>query len=253
MGRLALNLCRGLSRRYGEGGLSTPDVGLHVEPVLILGAGILGRLDGSAERSAKVVAVRKGKAAGRAKALGHVIAGEVARRLGLEAETRGAVARLTEILVDGLVIAELSILTKLAEASRHRLGARHRRSSVASVAPGKAISRAGRGALEVVLPVLGKMLLAEVNLEVARVVVVPVVESVDGIADAEEQSLGLEVSRVSQLDRKGKPVVAQRGFPRADLVAVVSGNLRGGLPVIQSEAAGNRLLERDIGDSHRAK
>jgi hypothetical protein len=76
------------------------------------------------------------------------------------------------------------------------------------------------------------MLLSEVGLEVRRVVVVPVVLSVDGVADAEEQGLGLEAGGVSKLDGEGEAIMAQRRFLRENFMAVVSGNLRRSLPVV---------------------
>lgn len=237
-----------------EGGLGSPDVGLHVKSILVLSRLlVLRRLNSSTERSTEVVAVGEGKATGRAEVLGEVITSKVSSRLGLEAKTACTVLRLAEILVDRLVIAELCVLAELTEASRHRLRTGHVGAAGASAASGQAVSRSRASTLEVVLPVHGQMLLSEVNLEVRVAVVVPVLLSANGIPDAEEESLGLEVGRVSKLDGEGEAIMTQRCFPWADFVAVVSGDLRGGLPVVQGETAGDGFVKGNVGDSHRTQ
>ncbi|KAI6772909.1 hypothetical protein HG530_003867 [Fusarium avenaceum] len=191
--------------------------------------------------------------AGTTEFLRDVIAGQVSGRLGLEAEAAGAVLRLSEVLVDGLIKGDLCIITEVAEADGHRLGSGLVGAAGASAAPGEAISRSRRSALEVVLAVHGQMLLSEVDLEVRVGIVVPVLCSVNGVANTEEEGLGLEVGCISELDGKGKAVMSKWGFPWADFVAVVSGNLRGGLPVVQGETARNGLVESEVGDSHRTQ
>ncbi|KAI6766839.1 hypothetical protein HG531_011199 [Fusarium graminearum] len=237
--------------RDSEDGLGTSDVGLHVKTILVLrGFLLLGSLNGGAEGSTKVVAVGEGKATGGAKVLREVVASQVTGRLGLEAKATSAVLRLAEELVDGLIIVELRVITKLTEANRHRLGSRGVGVAGASVAPGETVGRTRRSALEVVLAIHREMLLAEVDLEVRVGVVVPVLLCVDCVSHTDEQGLGLEVGGVGKLDGEGEAVMAKGCFPRADLVAVVGGDLRGGLPVIQGEATCNSLVKGNVGNSH---
>lgn len=157
--------------------------------------------------------------------------------------------RLAEQLVDRLleifrIILGIKAIAKIIKRDRHGFRSRGNWLLVASW-QGVAGSRCSLGAL---LSILRLGLLAEVNLEVGEVVVVPVFLAVDNILDTEEHGLSLKVGQVGQLDVEVESIVAISVFLLSDIVVVLGHNFRGGLPVIQGETSHDVLVEGKVGN-----
>lgn len=105
------------------------------------------------------------------------------------------------------------------------------------------------GTLELVLSSLGQVLFVKVDLKVGAVVVVPVLLAVDRVADAKEERLAFQIGRVGKLDRDGEAVTGDLALTSVYGAGVFANHLRGGLPAIESEAAGDELRKGEVGDA----
>jgi hypothetical protein len=91
----------------------------------------------------------------------------------------------------------------------------------------------------------------EIDLEVHAIIVVPVLLAIDIVANADEESLVLEVGLVVQFDVERKPIGPIMGMFAADIVAENCTHFRDGSPIIKGKAGSHMLVVRQVCHSNR--
>lgn len=186
-------------------------------------------MDSGIKRCSKVVAVRESLT----RWAGRLLLESIRRQSNFRANTLQAASTSQKLMVR-LTVWELVAIVSFETISKVVKGWRSWPFNwcASLVATWKTVALSRGSLLAAFLSVHWLWLLAEVDLEIGVVIVVPILNTVNAVLHTEEHCLGLEICKVLELDGEVEAIVAIVLLLTSDIVGVFGDDLRCGLPII---------------------